>query len=48
MSEKFNLAKEDANNDTRFNTALWHGLKGNISFPAPKHAAFIQVTEAGE
>ncbi|TAD82945.1 MAG: hypothetical protein EAY75_15660 [Bacteroidetes bacterium] len=41
QSEKFDFAKEDANNDVEFNRVLWHGLKGNLPFPGPRRAAFI-------
>jgi YVTN family beta-propeller protein len=41
MSEKFNYAKEDANNDIEFNLVLWHGLKGDVEFPGPTRAAFV-------
>ncbi len=44
-SEKFNFAKEDANNDIEFNKVLWHGIKGNIPFPGPKRAAFLKLNE---
>ena len=42
MSEKFNLAKEDAVPDLEFNQVLWHGIKGDlVPFPGPKRAAFF-------
>lgn len=44
-SEKFNFAKEDANNDIEFNKVLWHAIKGNIPFPGPKRAAFLKLSE---
>ena len=44
-SEKFNLTKEDAVPDLEFNTVLWHAIKGDIPFPAPRRAAFIKVNE---
>ena len=44
-SEKFNFAKEDANNDIEFNKVLWHAIKGNIPFPGPKRAAFLKLKE---
>ncbi|MFN5055685.1 MAG: bifunctional YncE family protein/alkaline phosphatase family protein [Bacteroidota bacterium] len=47
-SEKFNFAKEDANNDIEFNKVLWHGIKGNIPFPGPKRAAFLKLNEGDE
>ena len=43
MSEKFNLAKEDAVPDLEFNQVLWHGIKGDlVPFPGPKRAAFFK------
>jgi hypothetical protein len=47
-SEKFNLTKEDAVPDLEFNEVLWHAIKGDIPFPAPKRAAFIKVNEKDE
>ena len=44
-SEKFNFAKEDANNDIEFNKVLWHAIKGNVPFPGPKRAAFLKLKE---
>ena len=44
-SEKFNFVIEDDNNDFEFNRVLWHGLKGDIQYPAPRRAAFILPTE---
>ncbi len=44
-SEKFEYAKEDANNDVEFNRVLWHGLKGDVPFPGPKRAAFVVPAE---
>lgn len=44
-SEKFNFAKEDANNDIEFNKVLWHAIKGNTPFPGPKRAAFLKLKE---
>ena len=43
LTEKFNLAKEDAVPDLEFNRVLWHGIKGdNVPFPGPKRAAFFK------
>ncbi|HEV7620849.1 MAG TPA: alkaline phosphatase family protein, partial [Flavisolibacter sp.] len=42
MSELFDFTKEDAAPDLEFNTVLWHGIKGDISFPAPKRSAFVK------
>lgn len=47
-SEKFNFSKEDAVPDLEFNLVLWHALKGDIPFPAPKRAAFLNSTEKEE
>lgn len=44
-SEQFNFVKEDSNNDIEFNKVLWHGLKGNAPYQAPRRAAFIMPTE---
>ncbi len=44
-SEQFNFAVEDAVNDFEFNKVLWHGLKGNVPFPAPRRAAFVTPTD---
>jgi YVTN family beta-propeller protein len=41
LSELFDFAKEDSNNDLEFNRVLWHGLKGNVPFPGPRRAAFV-------
>jgi hypothetical protein len=43
ISEQFNFAKEDSNNDIEFNKVLWHALKGDIPFPGPRRAAFLSV-----
>jgi len=45
-SEAFNFKKEDSINDHDFNEVLWKGLKGEMAIlPAPKRAAFLQVTK---
>lgn len=44
-SEKFDLTKEDAVPDLEFNIVLWHAIKGDIPFPAPRRAAFVKVSE---
>ena len=41
-SEKFNFTKEDAIPDTEFNLVLWHGIKGDVPYPAPIRAAFVK------
>jgi len=46
-SEEFNFAKEDAVPDMEFNKVLWYGIKGNVPYPAPKRAAFVN-TRMGE
>jgi len=44
-SEQFNFAVEDAVNDFEFNKVLWHGLKGDAPYPAPRRAAFVTPTD---
>ena len=45
-SEKFDLVKEDLEDDVEFNEVLWYGIKGpHIPFPGPKRSAFIQIRE---
>lgn len=44
-SEKFNFAKEDAVPDLEFNAVLWHGIKGDVPYPAPKRAAFVKLSK---
>jgi phospholipase C len=45
-SEKFDLVKEDLEDDIEFNEVLWYGIKGpHIPFPGPKRSAFIQIIE---
>ena len=40
--EKFNFAKEDANDDFKFNEVIWHSVRGSdIPMPAPVHAGFV-------
>ena len=42
LSEKFNLAKEDAADDLLFNEVIWRAVKGSESkMPAPVRAAFF-------
>jgi len=43
-SEKFDLTREDAVPDLEFNIVLWHALKGNLPFPSPRRAAFLNYT----
>lgn len=47
-SEKFDLTKEDAVPDLEFNMVLWHGVKGDVPFPAPRRAAFVKLNEKEE
>jgi len=44
-SEKFDLTKEDAVPDLEFNIVLWHGIKGDVPFPAPRRAAFVKLNQ---
>jgi YVTN family beta-propeller protein len=40
--EKFNFAKEDANDDLKFNEVIWRSVKGSRQpMPAPIHAGFV-------
>jgi hypothetical protein len=42
VSEKFNLAKEDAADDLLLNEVIWRSIKGAHSpMPAPVRAAFV-------
>lgn len=42
MSEKFNLATEDAADDLLFNEVIWRSVRGpNSPMPAPVRAAFV-------
>ncbi len=42
VSEKFNLAKEDAADDLLLNEVIWRSVKGAHSpMPAPVRAAFV-------
>ena len=44
MSEKFNLAVEDAAPDKELNEVIWFAMKGDkIPFPGPKRAAFVRL-----
>lgn len=43
LSEKFNLAREDAADDLLFNEVIWRSVKGPTSpMPAPVRAAFVR------
>ncbi len=42
-SEKFDLTREDAVPDLDFNVMLWHAIKGDVPFPAPRRAAFLKT-----
>jgi DNA-binding beta-propeller fold protein YncE len=40
--EKFNFAKEDLNDDIKFNEVIWRSVKGaDHPMPAPVHAGFV-------
>jgi phospholipase C len=40
--EKFNFAREDANDDFKFNEVIWRSVRGNNDpMPAPVHAGFV-------
>jgi hypothetical protein len=42
LSEKFNLAREDAADDLLLNEVIWRSIKGADSpMPAPVRAAFV-------
>lgn len=47
-SEKFDLTREDAVPDLEFNIVLWHGIKGDVPFPAPRRAAFVKLSDKDE
>ncbi|MDR3457521.1 MAG: alkaline phosphatase family protein [Verrucomicrobiae bacterium] len=45
--EKFNFAKEDANDDLKFGEVVWRSVKGADSpMPAPVHAGFVMATKS--
>jgi len=42
--EKFDFAKEDANDDFKFNEVIWRSVKGgDHPMPAPTHAGFVMA-----
>jgi hypothetical protein len=42
--EKFNFAREDANDDLKFNEVIWRSVKGaDHPMPAPVRAGFVLV-----
>ena len=46
--EKFDFAKEDANDDFKFNEVIWRSVKGaEYPMPAPIHAGFVMVRGNG-
>jgi hypothetical protein len=48
-SEQFDFRKEDSIPDAEFNEVLWAAIKGPTSkCPAPRHAAFVKVSESRE
>ena len=41
-NEKFNFAKEDMNDDLKFNEVIWRSVRGaDHPMPAPVHAGFV-------
>jgi YVTN family beta-propeller protein len=47
ISEGFDFAEVDKNDDRLFNEVLWKGLKGDdFVVPAPRRGAFVRVVEA--
>ena len=47
--EKFNFAKEDANDDLKFNEVIWRSVQGaNSPMPAPVHAGFVLARKGGD
>jgi DNA-binding beta-propeller fold protein YncE len=45
--EKFDFAKEDANDDLKFNEVIWRSVKGT-PMPAPTHAGFVLARNSGD
>jgi hypothetical protein len=46
ISETFDFAEVDKNDDTLFNEVLWKGLKGDdFVMPVPRRSAFVCVVE---
>ena len=44
ISEGFNFAEVDLNDDRLFNEVLWKGLKGDAAeLPAPRRSAFVRI-----
>jgi hypothetical protein len=44
ISDGFNFAEVDKNDDRLFNEVLWKGLKGDDSeMPAPRRSAFLKL-----
>lgn len=44
VNEKFNYAREDSNDDIRFNEVIWRSVKGkDHPMPAPVHAGFVMA-----
>jgi hypothetical protein len=49
ISEGFNFAEVDLNDDRLFNEVLWKGLKGDAAeMPAPRRSAFVKLEEKGD
>jgi hypothetical protein len=46
ISETFDFAEVDKNDDTLFNLVLWKGLKGDdFDVPVPRRSAFVKVVD---
>jgi hypothetical protein len=46
ISDGFNFAEVDKNDDRLFNEVLWKGLKGDDSeMPAPRRSAFLKLEQ---
>ncbi len=44
-NEKFNFAREDANDDLKFNEVIWRSVKGGgHPMPAPMRAGFVMIS----
>lgn len=42
-SERFDFKKEDKVPDDDFNRVIWYAVKGDLPYPNPRRAAFVQV-----
>ena len=46
---KFNFAKEDMNDDIKFNEVIWRSVRGaDNPMPAPVHAGFVMARVGGK